>query len=216
MSYEGLSEGERQTAQSSMMDVQNGCPAQAVKRIYIIHGYAASPAHHWFPWLADKLAAEGHQVHILPMPNADNPDAQRWIQFLEEQVQDPDENTFFVAHSLGCISLLRHLAVQEFTGQIGGLVLVSGFAEPLPSLPMLDPFTEHSIDAGKIIKMTPYRSVISARNDEIVPYELSNRLSQMLQATFHGLYEGGHFLDSDGYTELPVVYRELAAMLQAA
>ncbi|MBT2605987.1 alpha/beta hydrolase, partial [Bacillus sp. ISL-53] len=35
------------------------------KQVYIIHGYGASPANHWFPWLKEKLIADDNQVLVL-------------------------------------------------------------------------------------------------------------------------------------------------------
>ncbi|GAA1200653.1 hypothetical protein LY12_002982 [Prauserella alba] len=45
-----------------------------------------------------------------------------------------------VAHSLGCITVLRHLASLTAPWHLGTLVLVSGFVDPLPTLPDLDSF----------------------------------------------------------------------------
>jgi len=47
----------------------------------------------------------------------------------------PDEGTVVVAHSLGCLSVLRRLRSLTGPWRLGTLVLVAGFLEPLPALP---------------------------------------------------------------------------------
>jgi Predicted esterase of the alpha/beta hydrolase fold len=181
--------------------------------VYIIHGYLASPSHHWFPWLKRQLAAEGAQVFVPPMPDPEHPDPAEWIEFLDANVHTHDERTFFVAHSLGCIALLRHLERVSADTRIGGLVLVSGFSEPLPGLPLLDAFTLDGYDVEHITRIAPRRTVLAALDDSIVPYAHSERLSRELRAKLVTLPTGGHFLESDGFTELPVALNELESMI---
>lgn len=183
------------------------------KHVYIIHGYGASPQHHWFPWLKEKLEARGISVSVLPMPDTANPDPAAWDQFLNKQVASHDENTFFVAHSLGGISLLRHLMSVSKSARIGGLVLVSGFSKPLPGLPEIDGFTAGGFDPEHITRIAPRRAVFASQNDPIVPLALTKQLSQELDAPFYSIADGGHFLGIDGFLEFPEVYRELEKML---
>ncbi len=43
------------------------------------------------------------------MPNALEPKVEEWVEYLSSNINVCDENTFFVAHSLGCVTLLRYL-----------------------------------------------------------------------------------------------------------
>ena len=47
--------------------------------------------------------------------------------------------------------------------------------------------------------------VISAIDDDIVPTQLSDNLSRLLNCEFIRLPQGEHFLDQGGYTEFPLV-----------
>ncbi len=179
-------------------------------QVFVVHGYMASPEHHWFPWLQKTLASDGVHVAVLPMPQSDNPQAGAWDAVLRERIGEVDENTYFVAHSLGCITVLKYLSGLPEGKRIGGVILVSGFSEPLERLPKLNEFVEERYAPDKIIRMTNHRFVIAARDDKIVPYELSRSLSRELQATLITLDEGGHFMESDGFTELPVVHETLS------
>lgn len=182
-------------------------------RVYIIHGYLASSQDHWFPWLEEKLTREGAVVTILPMPNSSEPDASAWIRFVEANVGLPDKNTFFVAHSLGCITLLRYLESLDSGSRIGGFVFVSGFSDSVATLPQLDEFTDKPLDFDRIIGISPCRSDIASLDDSIVPYEHTERLSRLLGSNLRTVGNGGHFLGSDGFTQLPEAYEELAAMI---
>ncbi|WP_460151553.1 RBBP9/YdeN family alpha/beta hydrolase, partial [Priestia megaterium] len=75
------------------------------KQVYIIHGYGASPSNHWFPWLKEKLIADNHQVSVLHMPNSSDPKKEEWLKTLANKIKNLDNNAYFVAHSLGSITL---------------------------------------------------------------------------------------------------------------
>ena len=43
-------------------------------RVFIIHGYGATVADHWFPWLAQQLRRRGMEVVPVPLPDSLHPD----------------------------------------------------------------------------------------------------------------------------------------------
>ncbi|KFM95953.1 RBBP9/YdeN family alpha/beta hydrolase [Paenibacillus macerans] len=190
-------------------------PTPDRKKVYIIHGYGASPSSHWFPWLRDRLTEAGADVAVLTMPNPQEPNFNAWVNQLSASVPDLDGNTYFVAHSLGCITTLRYLLRQNPAKPIGGIVLVSGFAKPLPELPILDAFTEQPLDYDRVIRSASGRAVIAAKDDSIVPFAYSKELMEQIHADFYEVEHGGHFLESDGFTTLPIVFDVLNKMLCA-
>lgn len=184
------------------------------KRIFIIHGYSASPEDHWFPWLKSKLEQDGVTVKVLKMPDSNNPNAPAWIKFIQRSVKAPDENTYFVAHSLGCIALLRYLDSLSGSAKIGGMVLVSGFAETLPQLPELNDFSTTMLNQDRLIAISSQRAVIASLDDAAVGHEKTERLSVFLKAKFRSVKSGGHFLAADGFTQFPEAYEELSTMIK--
>lgn len=183
------------------------------KRVYIIHGYGASPSSHWFPWLKKKLSEKGITADVLRMPNAKSPDLDRWLNHLSLDVDGLSRDTYFVAHSLGCVTLLNYLQQMNASPQIGGFILVSGFAKPLPSLPVLDAFTRQPLNGHKIMLSAKKRVVISAKDDPVVPFSFSKELARQIQADFHETESGGHFLESNGFITFPLVWALLIAMI---
>lgn len=184
------------------------------KQVYIIHGYGASPANHWFPWLKEKLIADDNQVSVLHMPNSSDPKKEEWLETLANNIKNLDNNTYFVTHSLGSIALLNYLEQLELLPNFGGIILVSGFSESLSILPSLDPFTVKKVDYKKIISATSSRAVIAAKDDHIVPFQLSKNLSKQLDASFYPVEKGGHFLEDDGFITFPFIYDILNTMMK--
>lgn len=188
------------------------------KKIYIIHGLGATPEDHWFPWLAEKISSmPNQQVTILQMPNSNQPDLDQWLNKLAQEIPIFDENTYIVAHSLGCITILNYLSqiFHQYTDvKIGGLLLVSGFSTNLPELPLLDSFTTKGIDFNAIKQLTHGNiTVVASANDYIVPVELSDQLAQELDADYYRKKENGHFLAVDGYIEFPLVFSLLKNLI---
>lgn len=183
-------------------------------KVYIVHGYSASPDSHWFPWLTDQLAALDIKTHVLPMPDSAHPDASTWIGYLSRHVATHDEHTYFIGHSLGCIALLRHFDSLAPGSRVGGLILVAGFANSLPEYPNLDHFTEPGFDTRKIISLTSNRAVIVSDNDPIVPPADTEALSRQIDAQLLHVEHGGHFMKDDGFTEFPLVFQLLQGMLK--
>jgi predicted alpha/beta hydrolase family esterase len=190
-----------------------GSGAMPGKRLTIIHGYTASPHSHWFPWLQQQLSAQGIAVDRLPMPAPRQPRLDAWVDFIGQRVTNPDRNHYFIAHSLGCIALLRHLQTLSPGTEIGGMILVSGFASTLPNLPELDAFNPAPLDSSKLIRCCPQRVVFASTNDRIVPSSHSESLSRQLQARLRLFDHAGHFLASDGFLQFPPVLDELQHML---
>lgn len=184
-------------------------------RLFIIHGYTAGPHHHWFNWLKDEAEALGFTVSVPALPDSMHPDDTAWQGTLAEYVGNVDEQTWFVGHSLGCITALRYLNSQAAGHDAAGVIMVSGFSVPLPPLPALNTFMTRSLDAGRIVQRVPNRAVIASLNDSIVPPELSLRLSQQLNAPLYGVPDGGHFLSRDGFTTLPLVLQLLRQFIAA-
>jgi predicted alpha/beta hydrolase family esterase len=190
-------------------------PSRTQMHVYIVHGYAASPSDHWFPWLRQKLAQQGARVTVIELPSPDAPRPDEWQQAIARQVGVPDQHSYFVAHSLGSIALLRYLDSTPADTRIGGYILVSGFNDRLPALPQLDAFAAPDLDYARLVGMTRHRIVIAAVDDAIVPFPLTRDLAAEVASSFLPVERGGHFLASDGYRHFPLVLQELERAAQS-
>lgn len=178
----------------------------AVKaHIVIIHGYDASPEQHWFPYLKQAFEREGCKVSVLTMPTPATPIYSQWAATIAKEVPVLDKHTYIIAHSLGTITTLRYLSEMKKLPEIGGIVLVSALDTKLGDFAFLNDFIPKAIDYPKLIKKVKLRAVISAKDDDIVPFAYSEAVAQRLHADWYPLEYGKHFLDRGGYTEFSLV-----------
>lgn len=180
-------------------------------RIYIVHGYTASPRSHWFPWLKEQFDSADVEVHILDMPDSADPKLDKWMDHLRNSATEINENTIFIGHSLGCVTSLKFIV--ENNQKIKGIVLVSGFIDSSP-LPELQEFVDEKLDCEAVKRLVSHRVAIAAKDDDIVPYNYTKEMASKLDTDFYLLDEGKHFLDRDGYLDLPIVKVELNKMLE--
>ncbi|MEU9591704.1 alpha/beta hydrolase [Streptomyces sp. NPDC048193] len=180
-------------------------PGTTRRRATIIHGYGATPEDHWFGWLAGRLRADGVPTTVPALPDPQDPDPAKWTDAVRTELGTPDERSIVVAHSLGCLTVLRHLRSLPGTWRLGALVLVSGFVDRLPALPELDAYIGHGCDVTGIGDRVDRLTVIRSDADPLVPTGHTDRLAGLLGVRARTVPGSGHFLASDGVTSLPEV-----------
>jgi len=140
----------------------------------MVHGWGGSSAGDWLPWLRGELEKLGHEVIAPNMPDTNNPTIEAWVGKLAEVVGAPDENTYFVGHSIGCQTILRYL--EKINTPVGGAIFVAGWfgLENLESYEEADvarPWIETPIDIEKIKKVLPQSTLIISDNDPYGAFE---------------------------------------------
>lgn len=173
-----------------------------MKRVFIVHGYDATPADNWFPWFKKELEEKGFKVEVPQMPNADHPTLEKWLAHLQSIVGECDENTYFAGHSLGTITILKFLEVLSENQKVGGIVLVGGFSESLNFKP-LETFTEKPLDYEKVKRSVKKITAIHSIDDPNVPYKFGEIIRDKLDAELITLEGAGHINWKSGWFELP-------------
>ncbi|GAA2437691.1 alpha/beta hydrolase [Actinomadura vinacea] len=181
------------------------------RRASIIHGYGASPEDHWFGWLAEQLTADGIPTTIPTLPNSLAPDPAQWTEAVRADVGTPDEDSVIVAHSLGCLTVLRYLRSLPGPWHLGVLVLVSGFVDPLPALPDLDSYIGDGCEVEGLSNHIGRLTIIRSDADPYVPPGHTDRLAGLLGVSTEVVPGAGHFLASDGVTSLGEVLTAIAS-----
>lgn len=185
-----------------------------MKKVYIIHGYGASPLDHWFPWFVEKVRTMyGLDVEVLAMPTPQTPNVEAWLGTLREHIGVPNNETYIIAHSFGCITLLRYLNTLAESFSLGGMVLVSPFDKPLASLPALDPFVNVHLDYAKLSRNILQKHVIFSDNDAYVLPQMSKTLGNTLDCALHEIPRGGHFLGAEGFEMFPELFEIFRQMM---
>lgn len=98
-----------------------------MKKVYMIHGWNFSPEDNWYPWLKTELENRGFKVEAFDMPDSENPKIENWVRYLEENIKDIDEETYFIGHSIGCQTIMRFLEKLHKHKKIGGCIFVVGW-----------------------------------------------------------------------------------------
>lgn len=185
-----------------------------MRQIFVLHGYSASINDHWFQDLKYQIEDEHTSVTLIPFPDSENPDVEAWQKVLDQQIPSVDENTYFVAHSLGVITLLHFLQRHEYQN-IGGMILVSGFSGLISDSSVLNSYITKSKVDTDYFKDTKKKLVYLSDNDDLVLPKLTIQLAKEIDAPYITVSNGGHFLGREGYTKFPQVVNSLKEMLES-
>lgn len=172
------------------------------QRASIFHGYGATPADHWFESLAEQLEADGIPTVIPALPRPLEPISDQWDQVVRTALDTIDEHSIIVAHSLGCLTVLRYLRSLTGPWRLGTLVLVSGFVELLPALPDLDDFIAEGCDVIGLSEHVDRIAILRSDEDPFVPTGHTDHLADLLGVAVQVVPGAGHFLATDGVTSL--------------
>ena len=195
-----------------------------VKRVFIIHGWEGSPGEGWYPWLKKELEKKGFEVYVPEMPNTEHPKIDEWTSKIKEIIPNPDENTFFVGHSIGGQAILRYLEKLQDDVKIGGVIFVSGWfdltefsytKEPEyeeESRRITKPWIKSPINFDKIREHSGNFVAIFSDNDPYVLLSNKEIFEKNLGAKIIIEKNKGHFREEDNIKELPIVIEELLKM----
>lgn len=179
-------------------------------RVIIVHGWDGGPEKDWMPWLKAELEKHNIEVIVPKMPT-EVPVMKEWVPFLSKVIGKPDETTFLVGHSAGCITILRYL--EQIDERIAGAVLVAGFTDDLGFKELHNYF--ETLILWKVIKEHCKKFVaISSDTDKFVPLKHSYVLKEKLSAELIIQHNAGHFSDADKIKELPVALEALLEMMK--
>lgn len=171
------------------------------KRVFIIHGWDGNPNEAWLGWLRDELKKKGFEVFAPQMPNADKPEIKEWVAFLSELVGEPNEQDFFIGHSIGCQAIMRYLE-KIYPKRIKGAIFVAGWfnltnLEDQESEEIAKPWIETSIDFEKIRNAAYNFTVFLSDTDEWVPLSDKEIFEKRIGAKVIIQKNKGHFTEND-------------------
>lgn len=183
-----------------------------MKKVYIVHGWDGSPDEPLFKWLDEELSKDGFLVERLEMPNPKAPVIEEWLSTLKNSIEKIDEETIFVAHSVGCQAVMRYLETQSEETRILGLVLLAPWMkldettieeEGEEVREIARPWMETPIDFEKVKKIAPKIIAIFSDNDVFVELDQKEFFEEKLNAKTIVEHNKGHFSPADNISELP-------------
>jgi len=189
-------------------------------KIILVHRWDGTPRSDWYPWLKQELEKRKWKVVILRMPNTSEPKIDAWVNYLKKIVENPDEEMYFIGHSIGCQAIMRYLAQLPPRTKVGGLIFVAGWLklqnlEDDDAEAIAKPWLETPIDFSKVKEKTKNIIVILSNNDPYVDYkEHKNVFMEKLNAKIIVEKGKGHFTEEEGVTKIPEVIKELQLMIK--
>ena len=158
------------------------------KKVYLIHGWGGSSEGGWFDWLKEELSKYNVKVYAFDMPNTDNPKIEKWVKYLEENIKDVDEQTYFIGHSIGCQTIMRYLEKLHKHKKIAGCVFVAGWFDLILSahdseeLKIAHPWINTKIDFGRVLDHCNKFLAIFSNNDPCVHVDEAVKFKKNLGA----------------------------------
>jgi hypothetical protein len=177
-----------------------------MKKCIIVHGWGGSPTTNWIPAMKKAVEAKGYEVEVPEMPDTENPVISAWLKKLQEVAVDPDSETVFIGHSIGCQAILRFLEKLTSGTKINRCI----FFAPWITLKGLEtddereiakPWLETPIDFEKVKSHCDVFTAFFSDDDPFVPVEDKKVFEEKLHAETHLEHKKGHFdnLDVQNY-----------------
>ncbi|QEA58217.1 hypothetical protein FGL74_00150 [Leuconostoc koreense] len=173
-----------------------------MEKLFLIDGYGGSPTINWLDWIGDNLENR-FQINKIFIDKPDIPEVKKFDNALVSQINQV-ESSYFICHSLGCITLLRYLINTKRIPK--GIIFVSPFNQHIPGFDIFDDFFVHvspellNIDSNKSI-------IISSMNDPIIPFHYSQEVAEKLKIPFILFPMGAHFRAADGVVTFPEILK---------
>jgi uncharacterized protein len=170
-------------------------------RVFIIHCWEGKPNTRWYPWLKTEMERRNFKAYVPAMPNTQHPRMGAWVNHLKKVVGTPDENCYFVGHSVGCIAILRYL--EAINARVGGVVMVAGYTTDL-GYEDLESFFKKPINWKKITSNCKKFVAIHSDNDPYVSLHYGKDIfKNKLKADLIIEHNKGHFSTDNNITKLP-------------
>ncbi len=96
-----------------------------------MHGTGGDSKENWFPWLKDKLEADGYKVWLPDLPGADRPSIIRYNQFILSSDWQFNQDSIIVGHSSGAVEILGLLQALPKETVVKAVYLVGVFKDNL-------------------------------------------------------------------------------------
>ncbi len=188
-----------------------------MKKVVIVHGWEGFPGDAWYPWLQKELEAKGFEVVVPQLPNPGSPRVQAWVEALSDAVGAPDEQTYFVGHSMGCQTIARYLETLPEGQKVGGAVFVAGFFKRLVGIDHDENSRETEKDwlsvkpnLQKVREHLSKSVAIFSDDDPWVPLDNQDDFRDVLGSEIIIEHAKGHYnKNRDHTTELPIVLEKL-------
>lgn len=186
-----------------------------MKRAVIVHGFQSNPISGFKGWLKTELEKTGFTVFSPALPNPKEPRQEEWVETIAQTIGEPDQETYLIGHSLGCMAILRYLEQLPPKSVIGGAVFIAGFTEPLTDdrQDKRQNFFKQPLNWNSVNQHCSKIIALFSDNDWAVPLDNTKPFKQQTNTEVIVLPQRGHFATEDHCVRLP---EALEAVLKIA
>ncbi len=188
------------------------------RTVLILHGTGGDSQKNWYPWLKAELEKQGYLVVVPDLPDSDRPDLEKWLNHLQQYVDDLGEDPIIIAHSLGCPTALQF--IQRNNLRVDRLFLIA------PTHPQMDwqliekthekeqydcivKVTKAGYEARTINNLVKEVHIYLSEDDLYIPFDVIDLFSD-LNPVKHFYKDKGHFSQSNGgMLEFPDLLNEI-------
>lgn len=185
-------------------------------KVFIFHGTEGHPGENWFPWLKNELEGKGCEVIVpqFPSPPVVAAKISEWFEVLKSYMDEMDENTVIIGHSLGGVFTLRVLEQLNQPIKAGFLVGTPIGAKPILNYERDVAFSGFDFNWDAIRKNSKHFEVYQSDDDPYVGLANGQELAEHLGVKLNFIPNAGHFNTKAGYTAFPVLRDKVLTVLQ--
>mgnify|MGYP001613421477 CR=1 FL=1 len=146
------------------------------------------------------------------MPETETPVIEKWVSRLAQVVGEPDADTYFIGHSMGCQAILRYL--ETLNQPVGGTIFVAGWSnlenlEDEETKLVAKPWIETPVNVTKVKQVLSRSTLFISDNDPYGAFEENKNKFAKLGSKIVVIPGAGHFTTDDGYIKFPELLQEV-------
>jgi predicted alpha/beta hydrolase family esterase len=179
-------------------------PTRSVPTV-VVPGWNGSGPGHWQTWLEEQLHEAGRDTHRPDFADVDHPDLAEWLSALRAALADLEADNFdVVAHSLGAVLWLHHVATTTDSPRAARVLLVS---PPSPQTDVADlaEFFPPPLDIDTVRRGADGTVLVAADDDPFLPEGIAAAYAVPLKIATTIVPGGGHLNLDAGFGEWPAV-----------
>jgi uncharacterized protein len=171
----------------------------------IVPGWQGSGPDHWQTWLAEQLQAAEREVRYPDLPEPDQPALDGWLAALTAALDGlPDDGFDVVAHSLGAVLWLHHVALDPSAPRPARVALIAP-PSPRTMIPELAPFFPVPLDIDAVRRAAGGTVLVGGDDDPYTPEGIALAYGRPLKMPTTVIAGGGHLNPDSGYGPWPAV-----------
>lgn len=179
-------------------------PARFVPTL-IIPGWNGSGPGHWQTWLEAESLAVGRPTLRPDFADLDHPDLAEWLAALRTALDGlPADGYDVVAHSLGAVLWMHHVAANASSPRAARVLLVSP-PSPHTSIEEIRTFFPPPLDIDTVRRGADGTALVGGDADPYLPEGIAAAYGLPLKIATTVVEGGGHLNTDAGYGEWPAV-----------